>query len=164
MKRIFAILLAAAMLLSGCTTSDGGETTAPTQPETMATVPEGPISFANAGKVKIPYDGKPGYVLYVTSPEQLPEHESLAAFDEIFFRTHAIVLVVETVNSGSIQLEIESIVLEDGVATVNLARELKGEVGTSDMATWMIWAVVPAGLDCQWALGGTTDVDRGEKY
>ena len=164
MKRIFAILLAAAMLLSGCTTSGGGETTEPTQPETTVAALEGPISFANAGKVKIPYDGKPGYVRYITSPDQLPDHEDLAAFDEVFFRTHAMVLVVETVNSGSIQLEIESIVLENGVATVNLARELKGEVGTSDMATWMIWAVVPAGLDCQWALGGSSDVDRGERY
>ena len=36
--------------------------------------------------------------------------------------------------------------------TVTLKRTLAGEVGTADMATWMLWAEVEKGLDYSWNL------------
>ena len=182
MKKFICLLLIAMVLLTACAPAGGeilpGETTLPqgvTQPgqptEPSQTVPDMKetqsslkplpggedglaLTFANPGKVRITYQGNPGYVRYITSPEELPEEAALAGYDEAFFEQHALLVVVETVTSGSIRLELGSIILLGDTARVSLNREMSGEVGTADMATWMLWAEVEKGLDYSWELEG----------
>uniref|UniRef100_UPI001C9E8AF7 hypothetical protein n=1 Tax=Klebsiella pneumoniae TaxID=573 RepID=UPI001C9E8AF7 len=72
----------------------------------------------------------------------------LAGYDEAYFVEKALVVVYETVSSGSVQVDIASI--DGGVVT--LSHEMSGNVGTADMATWLLWAEVDAGLDYTWSV------------
>jgi hypothetical protein len=186
MKRMICILLALLLLLSGCQTAAPAETTAPAEsdvPETafptgeeqsvpVQTVPDMVIGgmegeeleLRNPGKARIDYTGSRSYVQYVTSVDQLPDEEALKGYDEAFFERSALVIVVETVGSGSVQLDIESIRLSDGTASVTLKRAMPGEVGTSDMATWLLWAEVDRDLDFEWVLEGGSKQSQDEKY
>ncbi len=188
MKKIICIVLAA-LLLTGCQAvgdpTDPIQTTvAPTQsgdptetaipettvpqtivPETQAPVAENDeISFTDPGKARIAYEGMRSFARYITTPEELPELPELADFDSAFFETHALVLVVETVNSGSVQLEIDKMIRSGDEATVHLKRTMSGEVGTSDMATWLLWAVVSREYDCSWKLESANALYGVEKF
>lgn len=180
MKKILCMLLAALLLLTGCTPASPGETTAPetTVPEeTEQTLPiqtmpdlgigdaEGElIWFRNSSKVRLDYTGDRSYVRYITNLDQLPDEEALQGYDEAFFAESALLVVVETVGSGSVQLEIESVHISGGTARVTLKRNMPGEMGTADMATWMLWVEVEQGLDCEWVLEGGSKQPQGEKY
>lgn len=194
MRRFICMMLVLTLCLAGCragtdtdettnapteTTVTPVETTAPaeetlewtevTEPETTPVIGteaggEQTLAFADPGKARIRYERNVSYVKYITSVEDLPESEALAAYDKTFFETHALVLVVETVSSGSVQLEIDSITVEGGTASVALSREMSGAVGTADMATWMLWAEVERGLDCTWVLENASTLPGGEKY
>lgn len=181
MKKMFCMLLAALLLLAGCqapasenpddTTAPPTETQAPTTvpaetaPELVVTLPGGEgLAFANPGKVRIDYTGNRSYVKYITSPEELPEEEALAGFDAAFFERSALLIVVETVGSGSVKLEIESIQVSGGTASVSVKRSMSGDVGTTDMATWLLWAEVDKGLDYEWTLKNASQLPMGEKY
>lgn len=186
MKRILCAILALLMLcMAGCrgsgeqpsTTATAG-TTSGTEPEKTeptditVTVPkEGldndpsgtELAFANAGKTRITYTEGQNEVRYVTSVAELPEYGQLAKFDEAFFSEKALIVVVLTVNSGSVKVDIDSIMVDGTTATVTVSRELQGEAATADMATWLLWAEVEPGLELQWQLanpklpaGGTT--------
>lgn len=185
MKKIICMLLALLLVLTGCHTS-GSETTptettaAPTEttvPEMAVTVPTIPmnpvigatepgdsIAFANPGKARIAYTGMRSSVQYITSVEQLPDEEWFKDYDEEFFKTGALLVVVETVSSGSVQLEIESIRVSGDTASVQVKRTLSGDVGTTDMATWMLWVEVSNELDYDWVLPNSTNLPEGEKY
>lgn len=143
------------------TTAATGETltfTEITEPE--ITVPRGTLggqtgtelAFGSTGRARISYTGNRSSVTYVTSPAGLPDNDALAQYDDAWFQDHALVLVVETVASGSVEIDISSILVEGGVASVTLSHELQGDMGTSDMATWLIWAEVEKGLELQWAV------------
>ena len=195
MKKMFCIVLALLLVLTGCQTA-GGETTPPiettspvettlaptegTQPQetTFPTLPEsgfqpnpgigGPegesLPFENGGKTRLTYEGNRSYVRYVTSVEQLPAEGSWSGYDASYFETKALLIVVETLNSGAVQVELESILVAGNTASVNLKRTLDGEVGTSDMATWMLWAEVEKGLDYEWTLQNDGQRPVGELY
>lgn len=185
MKKTIAILLAALLLLTGCQGAVNETTSVPettetspemTVPETMTLptiptsdsisgTPEGEkISFANTGKTRIAYTGPRSFVMYVTSVEKLPDQEALKDYDEAFFAEHALLVVVETVTSGSVQLELGSIYREGDIAMVKLNRTMPGEVGTSDMATWLLWAEVSRDLDCSWFLDSGAKEPQSSKY
>lgn len=179
MKKMFCMLLAAILLLTGCQTpvnetAAPDETTAPVQTQAPTTVPaetepdvaarEGELAFANPGKTRIAYTGNRSYVKYVTSVEELPREEALALYDAEFFEDHALLIVVETVSSGSVQLEMESIEVSGDTASVSVKRSMSGDVGTTDMATWMLWAEVDKGLDYTWTLKNASQLPMGEKY
>ena len=104
------------------------------------------------GAVRIPYLGTPNSVRYITDAAQLPDNAALQKYDEAYFREHALVLVTETVGSGSVQVGIASIDIDGDVATVTLFHKLPDEIGTSDMATWLLWAEVDTGLSCNWVV------------
>lgn len=180
MKKMFCILLAALLLLSGCQTSVQ-ETTAPqtseeatlplaslppeADPEVAVTLPKTDgLTFANPGKARITYTGNRSYVKYVTSVEDLPQEEALAAFDEAFFEEKALLIVVETANSGSVHMELESILVFEGTATVSLKRSMTSDFGTADMATWLLWVELEQGLDYTWVLENASQLPQGEKY
>lgn len=182
MKKILCILLCA-LLLTGCRSSGGEETSGTIEtemptivlvPDAEFTFPEAPaiptmpaaagetLAFENPGKVRLSYTGNRSYVKYITSVEELPDEEALQGYDEAFFETKALILVVETVSSGSVRLEIESIVTDGDTATVTLSRAMPGDVGTADMATWLLWAEVSRELDYNWILEGSAQRPAGE--
>jgi len=189
MKKMICAILALLLMLTGCQTA-GGETTPPTgsvpattetdpsQTATFPTLPEGGFSagpaigtpegeeipFENAGKLRISYEGNRSYVRYVTSVEDLPAEGNWEGYDEAYFQTKALLIVVETLSSGSIQVELEAIVRRGDTANVVIRRTMSGEVGTADMATWMLWAEVSRELDYTWTLDNATQYPVGEKY
>lgn len=175
MKKFICMLLLFVLVLTGCRagTSAGTQgmdtvpngTTAPAQavPEIkpakpMTEIPETSgnqlVGFSDPGILRTPYDGTPDAIRYVTTPDQLPGEDAFAAFDEAFFEEHSLVLITKTANSGSVKLSIRAIELVGNTATVTLGSEMSGDVGTMDMATWLLWAVVEKDLDCSWALAG----------
>lgn len=112
------------------------------------------LAFDNADGYRIAYTMNQNSVTYITSAEGLPVYdiEALKAYDEDFFKEKALVLVKETVNSGSTKVGIQSIIKEGSVISVTLSHE-GAEIGTTDMATWLLWAEVDRGLEnCQWVL------------
>lgn len=135
-----------------------GEITVPTtlqiEPAPLPTeIPGTPLTgVETAGKVRLPYTGNRASVQYVTAPDQLPEQEGLEAYDEAYFADHALLLIIETVGSGSVQVELDAIYVDGDTATVVLSHELPGDAGTADMATWLLWVEVDAGLSYQWTL------------
>ena len=171
MKRMLCTVLCAAMLLCGCQSAPvgDGETLDATEAQTEAmtehvtehvTEPQSPTqplveqvtvpgaSVGGTGRIRVGYNGNVSSVRYITSVEQLPTHAEFAAYDEAYFETKALVVVLESVSSGSVQVGIESI--ENGVVT--LSHTLSGDVGTTDMATWLLWAEVEQGLDYEWSV------------
>lgn len=162
-------------------TDDPGETqpegsaaaTTPTEPNTHETIPsagETPIDPAvpmtpqpgeddsqeleihATGKKRINYTVNISSVRYVTSPLALPDHPELAGYDDAWFRDHALVLVYETVASGTVEVDISRILVGDDTAEVELSHESKGGLGTADMTTWILWAEVDAGLAYTWSV------------
>ena len=184
MKKIIWLILVV-LLLTGCQTPAAETTSAPettaaplevTRPEEMTFptipavggipgTPEGDeIAFENPGKVRLTYTGNRSYALLVSRVEDLPDEEALKIYDEAFFQEHDLLILVETVNSGSVQLEIGGIYRDGDTATVQLTRTLPGDFGTADMATWLLWAEVEKGLDCTWTIGNASQLPQGEKY
>lgn len=188
MKKMICVILALMFLLAGCR-APGGETTPPAQATDPAgenqlqlgtvptlpveTIDPGPVMgglsgdelpFANAGKVRLTYEGSRSYVRYVTSVDQLPDEGNWEGYDEAYFETKALLIVVETLSSGSVQVELDSILLEGDTAIVSLKRTMSGEVGTTDMATWMLWAEVSREYDCQWVLASDNQNLENKKY
>lgn len=112
---------------------------------------------ARTGKVRIPYSGNRSAVTYVTSASMLPDCEALEQYDDAYFESHALVLVTETVRSGSVNVGIRSVDVEGAEATVTLYHNMPPAAsGTTDMATWLLWAEVAPGLDCQWTIANPT--------
>lgn len=192
MKRMICILLAL-MLLTGCRTGSGTETTLPAEPTettlpltaptleqtlpwTEMTEPEKipgftiagenaeALAFSNPGCVRVNYEGNRSYVRYVTDIDQLPAEEALQGYDAAFFENHALIVVYETVNSGSVRLELEEITVEAGTASVSIKRTISGDMGTSDMATWLLWAEVDRDLACDWEIANASALPGVEKY
>lgn len=166
MKIAMSLLLVVCLFLTGCRSSGALPSEIATAPsegksETTDGVPlpteeeedmKGNQMFANVQTKRIPYTGNKSSVVYVTEPAQLPKDDAFAGYDADFFRTRALVLVTDTVGSGSVQVGIEEIVIRGNVANVYVSREMPGDIGTADMATWYIWAEVEAGLTCRWAV------------
>ncbi len=150
------------------------ETTEAPEGFTFPTIPNGSIlgpmvpgeslAFANPGKTRITYKGDVVDIRYITSVEQLPDVEALAGYDAEYFENHALLIVVETYSSGSMQVELEDIRVSGDTAVVSLKRTMDGEVGTADMATWLLWAEVEKGLEYTWLIKDQPQEPAGEKY
>lgn len=149
---ILTVVLALALALTACGTADSGETTRPsvTIPTEMDT--NTAPAVGETGRARLAYTGNISSVRYVTSPEHLPNVEGLEGYDEAFFQSKALLLITESVPSGSMVVDIESITVDDGIAVITLSHQMPGDAGTTDMATWLIWAEVDAGMDCTWTI------------
>lgn len=133
------------------------DSTAHTAENTTAYTGENTTAYAettvDTGKVRIPYTGSRSSITYVTSASDLPDYEELAAYDDAYFQDHALVLVIDTVNSGSVDVGILSVDVEASAATVTLYHRMPSDaLGTTDMATWLLWIEVESGLDYQWTI------------
>lgn len=171
MKRMLCLILTLALLLCGCKSapaaSGGNETGKDPEKVTGSdldmteiqdpdmTLPKNDeetggesVTVEGTGCVRVEYTGNVSSVRYITSVDQLPDHEALAAYDAVYFENKALLLIRETVSSGSVKVGIAAI--EGGVVT--LSHELPGDAGTADMATWLLWAEVEAGLDYEWSV------------
>ena len=142
-------------LASAPSTAPIGSETPQTEPDAASTGPseDGQVREVQpAGMTRIPYTGTRASVQYITSAGQLPEQDALSAYDDAYFRDHALLLITETTSSGSVQVGVDAITFSGGVASVRLTHELPGDVGTADMATWLLWVELEPGLDYQWVL------------
>lgn len=188
MKRILCILLVALLALSGCRSSAGEVEPAVTQ-ETQATESSEAVEFTqesepdtgvagenlpedggdtltlgDGGCLRVPYTVNQSSVRYITSASQLPDYEELRGYDDAYFETKALLLVLESVGSGSVEVSIADVTVEGSRAVVTLSHELQGDLGTADMATWLLWAEVEAGLDCQWSVANPALKPEAESY
>lgn len=59
-------------------------------------------------------------------------------YSEAFFKDNSVVLFYVSFSSGSIQPGIKSITGDDGVITVEVEGHMEGDVGTCDMASYMV--------------------------
>lgn len=189
MKRIgmFTLVLVylLGLMLTGCRPAGSGQSS-DSAPETTeqapiftqisdpdVTVPKTPleqtpdgtdVSFGNVGKVRVAYTINRSSVQYVTSVAGLPQCEELAKYDEAYFKDHALLVVYETVGSGSVEVGISAIHADGGIAAVTLSHEMPGQVGTTDMATWLIWAEVDKDLDYRWEVTNPVYKSEESKY
>lgn len=132
---------------------------------TLGGEPEGTeISFQNVGKVRVAYTINRSSAQYVTSAAGVPQCEELAKYDEAYFEDHALLIVYETVGSGSVEVGISAIHAAGVAASVTLSHEMKGQVGTTDMATWLIWAEVDKDLDYRWEVANPVYKSEESKY
>lgn len=118
------------------------------------------------GKTRITYTGNESTVRYITAASQLPDNEELDKYDDAYFQDHALVLVTESVNSGSIDVAIDSIRQTDQGNVVVLRRSFPAgsQAGTSDMATWLLWAEVDAGMEGEWSVENPALPSSAVKY
>ena len=134
------------------------EVTAPTLCTESAT--EASAELGETGCVRITYTNNVSNVRYVTKVEELPDYEALAKYDAAYFENKALLVILETTASGSVQVGIESIA--DG--TVTLSHEMSGDAGTTDMATWLLWAEVDQGLEGNWKVANPALANTAVSY
>ena len=117
------------------------------------------------GKERLTYKGNESTVRYVTSADQLPDWETLETYDDAYFETHALILVTQSVSSGSVDVSIKAIQkTETGYGVVlSYGDSQKDQVGTNDMATWLLWAETEQGQDGTWEIVNPALTPEGEK-
>jgi len=108
------------------------------------------LPWTNAGSSRVSYSTAISTVRYITAASQLPNYEVLNQYDEEFFATKALVLVMETVRSGSVKVGIEKIVIDGSLAQVTLSHEAQGDTTIPVTTAWLIWAEVERDLDYRW--------------
>lgn len=125
---------------------------------------ESDIAIGATGGIRITYSGNISSVRYVTSREQLPDYPELQGYDDAYFQEHGLLLVMETVTSGGVEVGIEGISLEGDCAAVRLSHESQGDMGTAVMTTWLLWAEVAGGLDCVWEVENPAVESDTQRY
>lgn len=108
-----------------------------------------PVAYGGTGKARTAYRGRENSAVYISSAEELKKYaeaEGLEKYDDSFFQDHALVLVKDTVNSGSVKIEIQSMKMDGDNIWITLSRS-SASMGTADMATWVLWAEVDTGLE-----------------
>lgn len=167
MRKWICLLLALTLCfgLFGCSTAENEGTTEPSTQIDIGTIESRPLrpaippkdedketllSWTNDGCARVPYSTAISTVRYITAASQLPDYEALSKYDEEFFATKALVLVMETVRSGSVEVGIEKIVIEGSLAKVTLSHEAQGDASTPVMAAWLVWVEVERDLDYRW--------------
>ncbi len=141
-KRLLALALAAALCIvaAACGTKNNAPDT-PTKTDT----PPPPRRHPDRGRhrrrhrpggrlhvpgqvdrLRLTYNGNVSSALYVTSAAHLPGLPGLSAYDDAFFKDHALVLVQASVSSGSVEVGIESVSLKaDHTAVVALTHQAR---------------------------------------
>lgn len=185
-NKVAALLLAASLcaMTAGCTASNQEESEMPVvSPSAAVSQKPTQSGFANGNtgvvgsqsvtlnapqKQRITYQqGANNSVTFISSVDQLSAYQALAgdkldAYDKDFFNDKALVLVKYTVNSGSTQVSLDSANRVSNVVSVHVDAQPSGDMGTTDMATWLMWAEVDKSLgECQWVLDGASGTGTG---
>ena len=175
MKKLICMLLALMLVFSGCASSAPVEE--PTEPqETLEATQTDPpevtlhieeketeavMETSATGAQRIEYKQNASSVRYITRAADLPAYEALDGYrNDEYFRTKALLVVVDTVTSGSVKVAIDSV----GNGTVTLSKEMPGDAGTADMATWLLWAEVDQGLTENWIVTNPGVQNNLSKY
>ena len=179
MKKLICMLLALMLVFSGCASS--AASVAPTEPatepqetlEATETDPpevtlhigeketEAAMETSATGAQRIEYKQNASSVRYITRAADLPAYEALDGYRNAeYFETKALLVVVDTVTSGSVKVAIDSV----GNGTVTLSKEMSGDMGTADMATWLLWAEVDQGLTENWTVTNPGVQNNLSKY
>ena len=179
MKKLIGMLLALMLVFSGCASSVPHE--APTEPatepqETLEATETDPPELtlhveeketeaaqetSATGAQRIEYKQNASSVRYITRVEDLPAYEALDGYRNAeYFETKALLVVVDTITSGSVKVAIDSV----GNGTVTLRKEMSGDAGTADMATWLLWAEVDRGLAESWTVTNPGVQNNLSKY
>ena len=119
-----------------------------------------PLKLGGTGCARIQYTNNVSSVFYITDVARLPDYEALQGYDAAYFEDKALLVVLESVGSGSAKVGIESV--NGGVVT--LSHEMPGDAGTADMATWVLWAEVEQGLDYNWTVANPALEPAGSMY
>lgn len=124
-----------------------------------------PVGEEAQGKERLTYGGVESAVRYVTSADQLPDCEALQKYDDAYFETHALILVTQSLTSGSVDVSIKAIQkTETGYGVVlSYGESQKDQAGTADMATWLLWAETEQGLEGTWEIVNPALTPEGEK-
>lgn len=176
------------LLLTGCrvqgndpsaqSTSAGSSIQGDSQPEgtpgvgdviggsDFAPVQGDPVEESAQGKARITYNGNESTVRYVTSVSELPSYQQLSQYDDAFFQDHALVVVTESVSSGSVDVKIDSIRYTDTKNSVVLYHSAlqDDQAGTNDMATWLLWAEVDRDIQGAWTVANPALTSDAETY
>ena len=175
MKKLICLLLALMLVFSGCASSAVvEEPTEPQEPlEATETDPpevtlhieeketEAMMEMSATGAQRIEYKQNASSVRYITRVEDLPAYEALDGYRNAeYFETKALLVVVDTVTSGSVKVAIDSV----GNGTVTLSKEMSGDAGTADMATWLLWAEVDQGMTENWTISNPGVQNNLSKY
>lgn len=142
------------------TVTDGTVPMDPTMEQEQGTE----LVIGETGKVRLSYSVNYSSVKYVTSVSELPDCDGLEAFDDAYFQDHALLIVIETVSSGSVDTGIQSAMADGSSAVVTLYHETKSGVVTADMTTWLLWAEVDKGLDYSWTVSNPAVESDTSKY
>lgn len=171
-KTFYALVLLLSLVLTGCVRIPADTPTLDAAPpQTAATDPRptqvtgehllqpthpkplgDSLTLGQTGAARVSTSVIISSVRYITSADQLPDNEALAQYDAAYFETGALVLIMETVNSGSVRVDIDTVTVADGIASVQLLHAPQGDLGVPAMTTWMLWAEVPPELDLKWVV------------
>lgn len=142
--------------------SGSAQTAAPTEDSTKEEISA--ITVSGGGSSRIDYIENVSSVRYITSADQLPSYTQLQDYDEAYFQEHALLIVLETVNSGGVQVSIESISVEGNNALVLLSHEISGDMSTTVMTTWLVWAELDADLNYNWMVENSAVQEESQRY
>lgn len=182
-KGILAAGCALGLLLTGCgvqgndpsaqaTPAGSGSIQEELQPQITlgvgdsALVQGEPVEISAQGSARLTYNGNESTVRYVTSVSELPSYQPLSQYDDAFFQDHALVVVTESVSSGSVDVKIDSICCTDtqnGVVLYHSAPQ-DDQAGTNDMATWLLWAEVDRDIQGAWTVANPALTSDAETY
>lgn len=126
-----------------------------TVPDQDPTEPRGEayeVEFSAAGAVKVEYSVNISSARYITAADRLPDVEALKKYDEAYFQDKALLIVYETVSSGTARPVIGSLRADGIQGWVTLSREAQGGATIPVMTTWLLWAEVDQDLPRQWTV------------
>lgn len=107
------------------------------------------IKFLEGGIARITYDYNRSQSKVLSNIQDLSPYNKingLAKYDEEYFNTSSLLLIIQTTNSGSIGVSVEAIGAIDKVLKIKLEYTVP-EIGTADMATWLIWVELDKDYD-----------------
>ena len=171
-KGILAAGCALGLLLTGCGVQ-GNDPSAQATPAGSGSIQEElqpqvtlGVEISAQGSARLSYNGNESTVRYVTSVSELPSYQPLSQYDDAFFQDHALVVVTESVSSGSVDVKIDSICCTDTQNSVVLYHSAPqdDQAGTNDMATWLLWAEVDRDIQGAWTVANPALTSDAETY
>lgn len=102
------------------------------------------LSFQNEDKTKLTYDLNRSEATIIQNVSDLNAYKNIGAFDKYdaaFFENSSLLLITQTTRSGSIGVSVDSISTDGQTLKIKLAYDVP-DIGTADMATWLIWVEI----------------------